>query len=46
MAMAGKGSKRTTTKFFQQHCDNIASEDTKSNWRRSVAVPVVDNLTV
>ena len=46
MAMAGKGSKPTTTKCFQQHRDNAASEDTKSNWQRSVAVPVMDNFTV
>ena len=40
----GKESKPKTTKCFSAHRDNVPSDDIKSYWRKSVAVPVMDNL--
>ena len=44
-AVGKRESKPRTTKYFSAHRDNAPRDDIKSYWqRRSVAVPVMDNL--
>ena len=44
VAMGGQESKPRTNKCFSSYRDNIPSDDIKEYWRRTTAVPVMDNL--
>ena len=44
VAIGGQESKPRTTKCFSTYRDNIPSDDMKNYWRRTTAVPVMDNL--
>ena len=44
VAIRGQESKPRTTKCFSTYRDNIPSDDIKDYWRRTTAVPVMDNL--
>ena len=46
VAVGGQESKPRTTKCFSTYRDNIPSDDIKDYWRRTTAVPVMDNLIV
>ena len=44
VAIGGQESKPRGTKCFSTYRDNIPSDDMKDYWRRTTAVPVMDNL--
>ena len=44
VAIGGQESKPRATKCFSTYRDNIPSDDMKDYWRRTTAVPVMDNL--
>ena len=44
VAIGGQEGKPRATKCFSTYRDNIPSDDMKDYWRRTTAVPVMDNL--